>query len=136
MPGSPWRTIRAGVDRLPFSEDMPRHRHRDAYATVVLGGILMMLFGALRLGKLIRMVPHPVMLGFVNGLAIIIARAQFEHFQQPTPHGNEWLHGQALDFPILLGHPKMRTVLVVGLCGLGLLFSMTGIVIGWRRLNA
>ncbi|MDE1005840.1 MAG: SulP family inorganic anion transporter [Paraburkholderia fungorum] len=73
-----------------------QHGAQYLFATVVLGGILMMLFGALRLGKLIRMVPHPVMLGFVNGLAIIIARAQFEHFQQPTPHGNEWLHGQAL----------------------------------------
>jgi hypothetical protein len=41
----------------------------------------------------------------------------------------------ALDFPILLSHPLMRTVLVVGLCGLGFLFSITGIVIGWRRLQ-
>jgi hypothetical protein len=39
-----------------------------------------------------------------------------------------------LDFPILLSHPPMRTVLVVGLCGVGLLFSVTGIVIAWRRL--
>jgi hypothetical protein len=39
-----------------------------------------------------------------------------------------------LDLPILLSHPLMRTVLVVGLCGLGLLFSITGIVIAWRRL--
>ncbi|WP_263260300.1 SulP family inorganic anion transporter [Pseudomonas sp. RIT-PI-S] len=61
-------------------------------ATVVLGGLLMMLFGALRLGKLIRMVPHPVMLGFVNGLAIVIALAQLEHFKQ----GGHWLQGKAL----------------------------------------
>jgi hypothetical protein len=39
-----------------------------------------------------------------------------------------------LDFPILLSHPPMRTVLVVSLCGVGLLFSVTGIVIAWRRL--
>lgn len=68
-----------------------QHGAQYLFATVVLGGLLMILFGALRLGKLIRMVPHPVMLGFVNGLAIIIARAQFEHFKAPGPHGMAWL---------------------------------------------
>lgn len=61
-------------------------------ATVLLSGLLMLLFGALRLGKLVRMVPHPVMLGFVNGLAIIIAMAQLEHFKV----GGQWLQGQPL----------------------------------------
>ena len=65
-------------------------------ATVVLSGILMALFGILRLGKLIRMVPYPVMLGFVNGLAIVIAMAQLEHFRQATPHGETWLQGTPL----------------------------------------
>lgn len=40
-----------------------------------------------------------------------------------------------LDFPILLRHPELRTALVLGLCGLGFVFSVTGIVIGWRRLR-
>ncbi|RRS04637.1 SulP family inorganic anion transporter [Aquabacterium soli] len=61
-------------------------------ATVLLAGVLMILFGALRLGKLVRMVPHPVMLGFVNGLAIIIALAQLEHFKV----GEHWLEGPPL----------------------------------------
>ena len=61
-------------------------------ATVVLSGIFMTLFGLLRLGKLIRMVPHPVMLGFVNGLAIVIALAQLAHFRQAP---GQWLHGSA-----------------------------------------
>ena len=65
-------------------------------ATVLLGGLLMVLFGVLRLGKLIRMVPHPVMLGFVNGLAIIIALAQLEHFKEEGPHGLQWLTGVEL----------------------------------------
>ncbi|QGZ59801.1 SulP family inorganic anion transporter [Paraburkholderia acidiphila] len=73
-----------------------QHGPQYLFATVVLSGIGMMLFGALRLGKLIRMVPHPVMLGFVNGLAIIIARAQFEHFKVPGPQGPQWMHGPAL----------------------------------------
>ncbi|KQQ57178.1 sulfate transporter [Pseudomonas sp. Leaf127] len=61
-------------------------------ATVLLSGLLMLLFGLLRLGKLVRLVPYPVMLGFVNGLAIVIAMAQLEHFQ----HDDTWLSGQAL----------------------------------------
>jgi SulP family sulfate permease len=73
-----------------------QHGVQYLLATVLLGGALMILFGLLRLGKLIRMVPHPVMLGFVNGLAIIIAMAQLEHFKETTPGGTAWLHGDAL----------------------------------------
>jgi hypothetical protein len=40
-----------------------------------------------------------------------------------------------LDFPVLMAHPRLRDVLIVGLCALGLAFSVTGIVIGWRRLR-
>ena len=61
-------------------------------ATVLLGGLLMILFGVLRLGKLVRLVPYPVMLGFVNGLAIVIAMAQLEHFKV----GEAWLSGAPL----------------------------------------
>jgi SulP family sulfate permease len=73
-------------------------QHGAAYllATVLLGGLLMILFGVLRLGQLVRMVPHPVMVGFVNGLAIIIAMAQLEHFKE----GGQWLQGPAL-WPML-----------------------------------
>ncbi|MBR0714738.1 PepSY domain-containing protein [Bradyrhizobium liaoningense] len=48
-----------------------------------------------------------------------------------------WLYGalHTLDFPILIAHPAIRSALVVGLCTFGLLFSLTGIVIGWRRLR-
>lgn len=41
-----------------------------------------------------------------------------------------------LDFPVLMAHPRLRDTLIVGLCALGLVFSITGIVIGWRRLRA
>lgn len=73
-----------------------QHGVQYLLATVVLSGILMALFGILRLGKLIRMVPYPVMLGFVNGLAIVIAMAQLEHFRQATPQGDVWLQGMPL----------------------------------------
>jgi SulP family sulfate permease len=49
-----------------------QHGAQYLFAAVVLMGVLQMLFAAARLGKFIRMVPHPVMLGFVNGLAIVI----------------------------------------------------------------
>ena len=52
------------------------------FATVIIAGSLQILAGILRLGKFIRLVPHPVMFGFVNGLAIIIFMAQFPNFYQ------------------------------------------------------
>ncbi|MFA6807178.1 MAG: SulP family inorganic anion transporter [Bacteroidales bacterium] len=50
------------------------------FATVILGGVFQILAGVLKLGKFIRLVPHSVMYGFVNGLAIIIFMAQFPNF--------------------------------------------------------
>ncbi len=69
-----------------------QHGVQYLLATVLLSGLLMAAFGLLKLGKLVRMVPHPVMLGFVNGLAIVIAMAQLEHFK----HGGAWLAGAPL----------------------------------------
>lgn len=49
-----------------------------------------------------------------------------------------WSYGalHTLDFPALIAHPRLRDVLIVGLCGLGLVFSVTGMVVGWRRLRS
>jgi SulP family sulfate permease len=67
------------------------------FATVVLTGLLQISAGLLRLGKFIRMVPHPVMLGFVNGLAIVILLAQLPHFQVIGADGvKTWLSGTPL----------------------------------------
>ena len=67
------------------------------FAAVVLTGIIQIGAGILRLGKFIRIVPHPVMLGFVNGLAIVILLAQLQHFQVTNAEGmREWLSGEAL----------------------------------------
>lgn len=78
-------------------------------ATVLLGGALMVLFGVLRLGKLIRLVPYSVMLGFVNGLAIVIALAQLEHFKA----GEQWLSGTPLYLMIGLVGLTMLVVYVL-----------------------
>ncbi len=67
------------------------------FATVVLTGLIQISAGLLKLGKLIRIVPHPVMLGFVNGLAIVILLSQFQHFQVKLPDGSrEWMSGANL----------------------------------------
>ncbi|MCX8278554.1 MAG: SulP family inorganic anion transporter [Dehalococcoidia bacterium] len=67
------------------------------FLTVILMGIIQMVVGALKQGRLIRMVPYPVMLGFVNGLAIVIFLAQLESFKFEGLNGSEqWLAGSAL----------------------------------------
>jgi len=83
-----------------------QHGVQYLLATVLLGGAIMVLFGLLRLGKLVRMVPHPVMLGFVNGLAIIIALAQLEHFKS----GEQWLSG--LPLALMLGLVALTMAIV------------------------
>ncbi|SFS08471.1 sulfate permease, SulP family [Granulicella pectinivorans] len=74
-----------------------QHGVEYLFATIVLTGLLQMAFAWFRLGKLIRMVPHPVMLGFVNGLAIIIASAQIQHFHMHRADGSVgWLDSSSL----------------------------------------
>ncbi len=62
------------------------------FAAVVLTGIIQIIFGLLRMGKFIRLVPHPVFLGFVNGLAIVIFLAQVKQFKV----AGEWISGTPL----------------------------------------
>ena len=62
-------------------------------AAVALAGIIQVLIGVFKFGKFIRLVPHPVMFGFVNGLAIIIFMSQLDQFE--TTKG-EWLSGSAM----------------------------------------
>ena len=79
------------------------------FAAVILMGALQLLFGALRLGKFIRLVPHPVMLGFVNGLAIVILLSQLESFH--THDG--WLQGKQL--AVMIGLTALAVGLIIGL---------------------
>ncbi|WP_232525962.1 SulP family inorganic anion transporter [Sulfuriferula nivalis] len=74
-----------------------QHGVEYLFATVVLMGVLQIAFGLLKLGKFIRMVPHPVMLGFVNGLAIVIFMAQLGHFKVTNADGSlSWMQGAPL----------------------------------------
>ena len=79
------------------------HGVQYLFATVVLMGVIQVIFGALRWGKFIRLVPQPVMMGFVNGLAIVIFLAQLEQFQIATPDGGHtWLQGADLALMLAL----------------------------------
>ncbi|MFV2055586.1 MAG: SulP family inorganic anion transporter [Thiohalomonadales bacterium] len=73
------------------------HGVQYLFATVILTGLIQITAGLLRLGKYIRIVPYPVMLGFVNGLAIVIFLAQLQHFKiELADGGYAWLSGNKL----------------------------------------
>jgi SulP family sulfate permease len=104
------------------------------FATVVLAGILQMTAGFLKLGKLIRLVPHPVIFGFVNGLAIIIFLSQLTQFKDPS---GQWLTGQSLytllglvllTIFIIWGLPKLTRAVPASLTAILVVF---GIVTIW-----
>lgn len=80
-----------------------QHGVEYLFATIVLMGLFQMLFGVAKLGKFIRMVPHPVMLGFVNGLAMVIFIAQFGHFKTKAPDGTmQWMNSGELSIMAVL----------------------------------
>ena len=86
------------------------HGVEYVFATVVLAGIIQILAGALRLGTLMRLVPLPVVYGFVNGLAIIIFMSQLDQFKDVS--GN-WLTGSALY--VILGLVLLTMLIIWGL---------------------
>lgn len=79
------------------------------FATVVLSGLIQMAAGFLKLGKLMRLVPHPVIFGFVNGLAVIIFMSQLDQFKDES--GN-WLTGMNLGILLAL---VILTMLIIWL---------------------
>lgn len=109
------------------------------FAAVLLAGIIQITAGILKLGKFIRMVPHPVMLGFVNGLAIVIFLAQLGQFEVKNAAGvMEWMQGETLF--IMLGLvlltmaivqylPKVTTAVPAGLVAI---VAVTLIVVGFN----
>jgi len=78
------------------------------FATVIIAGIIQITAGLLRLGKFIRLVPHPVMFGFVNGLAIIIFMAQFPNFYEKGT--DQLLTGSPM---YILGGLTLLTMLII-----------------------
>jgi len=87
------------------------------FLTVILMGIIQVLAGVLKLGKFVRLIPHPVMMGFVNGLAIVIFLSQLGMFKTTVGGEKVWLEGQnlymmiglvGLTMLIMWGLPKIK----------------------------
>ena len=86
------------------------------FLTVILMGFIQILAGVFKLGKFVRLIPHPVMMGFVNGLAIVIFLSQLGMFKTSSEDGLVWMQGQdlwtmvglvALTMAIMFGLPKL-----------------------------
>jgi len=69
-----------------------QHGVEYLFAAVIMTGLIQIAFGVLKMGKFIRLVPHPVFLGFVNGLAMVIFIAQIKQFKI----GDDWITGTPL----------------------------------------
>jgi SulP family sulfate permease len=122
-----------------------QHGVEYLFATVVLMGLLQIFAGIMQWGKFIRLVPHPVMLGFVNGLAIVIFLAQMTQFKVPGSvvndghglSGGEWLTGAPLylmlalvacTMAIIWVIPRITKVVPAPLAGIGI---VAAVVIGF-----
>ena len=122
-----------------------QHGVEYLFATVVLMGIIQVFVGVMHWGKFIRLVPHPVMLGFVNGLAIVIFLAQLTQFKVPgtaevSGHGTaggEWLSGMqlwtmlglvALTMAVIWLMPRITRIIPAPLAGIGV---VAAVVIGF-----
>ena len=78
------------------------HGVQYLFATVILMGLLQLLAGVFKLGKFIRMVPQPVMLGFVNGLAIVIGLSQLHQFKKIDINGKlTWMSEDVLIYSLI-----------------------------------
>jgi SulP family sulfate permease len=122
-----------------------QHGVEYLFATVILMGLLQIFTGVMQWGKFIRLVPHPVMLGFVNGLAIVIFLAQMTQFKVPgsvvsNGHGmtgGEWLSGGPLymmlglvmaTMAIIWVMPRITKFIPAPLAGIGI---VAAVVIGF-----
>lgn len=105
------------------------------FAALLLTGLIQILAGIFRMGKFIRLVPHPVMLGFVNGLAIVIFLAQLGQFksaQENTAHGTSApeTHPSALDVLFNGGWMQGNELFLM----LGLTFLTMALIWAWPKL--
>ena len=100
-----------GALAVVMVELVAHHGVEYLFISVVLMGIIQVVAGVFRLGKFIRMVPHPVMLGFVNGLAIVIYLAQLKSFKEKDASGiYQWIEGEPL--LLLLGLVALTMIII------------------------
>ena len=87
------------------------HGVQYLFAAVAMAGVMQILVGTFRLGKFVRLIPQPVMYGFLNGLAIIIFMAQVVQFKTVDNGVTHWLSGSALY--IMLGLTALTIAIVL-----------------------
>ncbi len=107
------------------------------FITVVLMGIIQIMVGLFKLGKFVRFIPHTVMIGFVNGLAMVIGIAQFNQFKFMDESGNmHWMQGKelllmvglvVLTMAIIYMVPKITKAIPAPLAGIGLISLIVNI---------
>lgn len=123
----------AGATAVVLIALMQSHGIEYVFAAVLLAGVLQAMVGFFRLAKFIRLVPQPVMYGFVNGLAIIIFMAQIEQFKTYTDGQSTWLSGiplltmaglVALTIAVVLFFPKLTKKFPASLAAIILVYML------------
>ncbi len=104
------------------------------FITLLIVGVIQISAGAFKLGKFVRLIPHPVMMGFVNGLAIVIFLSQLGLFKEKTESGVTWLQGVelwtmiglvALTMAIMFGLPKLTKKIPAALTAIIVITAIT-----------
>jgi sulfate permease, SulP family len=123
----------AGATVVTLIALMQSHGLEYIFAAVALAGVIQILVGVFKLGKFIRLVPQPVMYGFVNGLAVIIFMSQLEQFKTVVNGQTEWLSGTTLyimlglvglTISIVLGFPKITKAIPASLVAIIVVFAV------------
>jgi SulP family sulfate permease len=128
----------AGATVIVLIALMKSHGLEYVFGAVALAGVVQIAVGLLKLGKFVRLVPQPVMFGFVNGLAIIIFMSQFEQFRTVLNGEITWLRGTplyimsalvALTVAVVLVFPRITKKIPASLAAIAVVFLL---VIGFN----
>lgn len=123
----------AGATVIVLIALMKSHGIEFVFGAIALAGVIQILVGLLKLGKFIRLVPQPVMFGFVNGLAIVIFMSQLEQFKTVINGQSEWLTGTpflimaglvALTIAIVVLLPKITKAIPASLVAIMIVFAV------------
>ena len=123
----------AGATVIVLIALMNSHGLEYIFGAVAFAGVIQIIVGLLKLGKFIRLVPQPVMYGFVNGLAVIIFLSQFEQFKTKINGQAEWLSGSpflimaglvALTIGIIVLFPKITKAIPASLVAIIVVFAV------------
>ncbi|MNX38591.1 Bicarbonate transporter BicA [compost metagenome] len=123
----------AGATVIVLIALMKLHGIEYVFAAVALGGVVQICIGLFKLGKFIRLVPQPVMFGFVNGLAVVIFMSQLEQFKTVVNGQVSWLQGTplyimlglvALTIAIVLVFPKITKAVPASLVAIMVVFAL------------